>query len=157
MTIPLDPSLPTDAQLLSLSQREDFYIYELDFNGFTHGTTATNSFTVQTDSNFIWQYGMYWCEGTGTLTGLTNSTLVVPFATIAIQDASSGRQLTSAPVQVSSMFGTAERPFILPFPRYFRANTQLMVTAVNYDSAVSYNLKLSFCGIKRYTFAQNAP
>lgn len=153
----MDYTAISDAQLLQLSQMQDWYTYELDFPALVHGTSAQNSFTVQTDSNFVWLQGMYWCENAASITGLTNSSLVVPLATIVLQDTSSGRQLMSAPVEISSIFGTGERPYILPISRFFRANTQLMATVSNYDSAINYNLKLSFVGMKRYTFQQSTP
>lgn len=141
-----------DADLTRLFGVRDFFIYELDFSNVAAGGTSQNSFTVQTDSNFLWQQGCYFADIAAA--GQTDSTRVLPLMTCVIQDTASGRQLSSAPVPIVTQFGYGSEPFELPSPRFFRANTQVTVSVTNYDAADAYNIRLSFIGTKFYKFAQ---
>lgn len=142
----------TDAQLTQLFGVRDFFIYELDFSGIAPGQTQTNSFTVQADSNFLWQEGCFFADVAAA--GQTNNSRVLPLCTFVILDTASGRQLSSNPVPVVSQFGYGSEPYTLPSPRFFRANSQVTVNLTNYDAAQTYNLKLSFIGTKFFKFAQ---
>lgn len=154
------PSVPTfqdlsklnDSQLTQLFGVRDYFVYEADFSGVASGATSQTTFTIQTDSNFLWQTGCYIADIAAA--GETDSSRVIPLMTCIIQDTSSGRQLSSTPVPIPSQFGTGELPFVLPSPRFFRANTQITVSVTNYDAANAYNLRLSFIGTKFYKFAQ---
>lgn len=142
-----------DADLTKLFGVRDYYVYEADFTAVTSGGgTAQSTFTIQTDSNFLWQQGAFFADVASA--AQTNNTRVLPLMTCVIQDTSSGRQLSSSQVPINSQFGQGELPFILPSPRFFRANTQVTVSVTNYDAALTYNLRLSFIGTKFYKFAQ---
>lgn len=142
----------SDHDLTKLFGVRDFYIYELDFGIVGAGDSAQATFTVQTDSNFLWQEGAYVADIASA--AFEESTRPIPLITCVIQDTSSGRQLSSGAVPIPSQFGTGERPFVLPSPRFFRANTQVTVSVTNYDAAVDYGLKLQFIGTKFFKFAQ---
>lgn len=143
----------TDAQLTDIFGVRDYFVYELDFASLTgNGGTAQSSFTVQADSNFLWQEAVYFADLAAALE--TDSSRVVPLVSVAITDSSSGRQLSSGNVPVPSQFGTGELPFILPTPRFFRAQTQVNVSLLNFSAANTYNIKLSFIGTKFFKFAQ---
>ncbi len=157
----MNDQLPSFSQLSQMSDSDlsklfgvrDFFIYELDFAAVASaGGTAQSSFTVQADSNFLWQQGCFFADVDAA--GETNDTRVLPLMTVVIQDTASGRQLSSQPVPVVSQFGYGSLPFILPSPRFFRANSQVTVTVTNYDAADDYNLRLSFIGTKFFKFAQ---
>lgn len=143
----------SDTDLSKLFGVRDFFIYELDFSGVTaDGGTAQSSFTVQADSNFLWQQGCFFADIAAA--GQTNDTRVLPLMTALIVDTASGRQLTSQPVPIVSQFGYGSLPFVLPSPRFFRANSQVTVSLTNYDAANDYNVRLSFIGTKFFKFAQ---
>jgi hypothetical protein len=141
----------TDTQLTNLFGVRDFFVYELDFATINAGLTGSATFTVQTDSNFLWQQGTYDASIAGA--AYTQNTRPIPNMNCTIQDTSSGRQLMSSPVPIPSMFGTGQLPFVIPAPRFFRANTQVTVSVTNFDAAVNYDLKLSFIGTKFYKFS----
>lgn len=150
----LQLSQMSDSDLTKLFGVRDFYIYELDFATIVHGGgTQQNSFTVQTDSNFLWQQGCYFASIAGATQ--TSNSRVVPLVSFLIQDTSSGRQLSSGPVPIPSQFGNGTLPFVLQTPRFFRANTQVTVSLTNFDAAVDYDIKLSFIGTKFFKFAQS--
>lgn len=141
----------SDAELTKLFGVRDFYVYELDFAALAAAGTASSSFTVQTDSNFLWQEACVIADIAGAVQ--TNDSRVLPLVTCVIQDTSSGRQLMSNPVPIPSMFGYGSEPFILPSPRFFRANSQVTINLTNYSAATTYNLKLQFIGTKFFKFA----
>lgn len=140
----------TDTQLKQMFGTRDYYIYELDFLAVAPAGTPQSSFTIQADSNFIWQYGCYWADIAAATE--TNNTRVLPNITTMIQDTGSGRQLASNPVPVPSQFGWGQDVYELPTPRLFMANSQVTVNLVNFDAAVTYNLRLQFIGTKLYKF-----
>jgi hypothetical protein len=124
----------------------DFFVYELDFGTLANGTTVQSTFTVQADSNFLWQQAAFAADIAGA--AYTQSSQPIPNVSVLITDTASGRQLMSSPVPVTNIFGTGREPFILPCPRWFRANTQVTVSVTNFDAAVTYDLRLSFIGTK---------
>ncbi len=144
----------TDAELTQVFGVRDFFVYELDFASLAGANgTAQSSFTVQADSNFLWQYGCYFADLAGALE--TDSSRVVPLVSGVITDSSSGRQLMSGNVPIASLFGTGDLPFMLPTPRFFRAQTQVNVSLLNFSAANTYNIKLQFIGTKFFKFAQS--
>lgn len=143
-----------DKQLQALFGIRDFFVYELDFTALAAAGTATGSFTVQADSNFLWQYGAYYADKANDGTTVANQE--VAGCTVTIQDQSSGRQLMSAAVPVPSIFGNGNLPFLLPTPRFFRAQTQVSVNIANITDAITYTrVMLQFIGTKFYKFPQS--
>jgi hypothetical protein len=142
----------SDKQLQNLFGVRDFFVYELDFGSVAAAGTASSSFTVQADSNFLWQYGNYFADLAGA--AQTDSGRVIPLMSATILDTSSGRQLMSAAVPIASLFGTGQLPFLLPTPRFFRAQTQVTVNVTNFSAATAYVTKLQFIGTKFFKFAQ---
>ena len=138
----------TDKQLQELFGIRDVFSYELSTTALAAAGTATLSFTVQVDSNFLWQAGMMTVDTTGTVTA-------TPLITAVITDSSSGRQLQSAAGPVTTWFGTGQLPFLLPTPRFFRGGTQVTMSIANYSSGTTYtNAKFSFMGTKFFKYAQ---
>jgi hypothetical protein len=142
----------TDKQLQNLFGVRDFFVYELDFGAVAAAGTASSSFTVQADSNFLWQYGGFFADIAGA--AQTDDTRVLPLMSATILDTSSGRQLMSAATPIPSIFGTGQLPFLLPTPRFFRAQTQVTVNIANFSVGTTYTLKLQFIGTKFFKFAQ---
>lgn len=139
-------------QLTEIFGIRDFFVYELDFASLSNGTSATGQFTVQADSNFLWQYGCFFADEA--LAAQEDATRVLPLVTATIQDSGSGRQLMSAGVPIPSVFGYGSLPFLLPTPRFFRAQTTVSVNLVNYATSADYNIRLQFIGTKFFKFAQ---
>lgn len=144
----------TDAQLTEIFGVRDFFTYDLDFASLAaNGGTAQSSFTVQADSNFLWQYGCMFADVAAA--AQTDSGRIIPLVSLTITDSSSGRQLMSSNTPLTSLFGWGELPFLLPTPRFFRAQTQVNVSLLNFSAASTYNIKLSFIGTKFFKFAQS--
>lgn len=145
----------SNADLTNLFGVRDFFVYEVDFSAVNYtGTSQTvqGSFTVQADSNFLWQYATHMSDLAQA--AQTSGALVEPLVSATITDSSSGRNLMSAAVPVPSIFGNGQLPFILPTPRFFRAQTTVTISLTNYSAANNYQIKLQFIGTKFYKFAQ---
>jgi hypothetical protein len=128
----------------------DFYIYEVDFPGLVAGTAAQSTFTIQADSDFLWQDACYYADIAQA--AFTVNSQPVPNVAVTIQDTSSGRLLMSTAAPVPSLFGLGREPYQLKNPRWFRANTQVTVAVSNFDAADTYNLRLSFIGTKFFNY-----
>ena len=127
----------------------DFFNYEVDFTaGIAAGGTANSSFTVQADSDFKWLKACYFADIA--VAAQTDSTRVVPLATVLITDQGSGRQLMSAATPIPNIFGTGQIPFILPVPKIFASKSTISVSVVNFSAATIYNIRLSFIGVKLF-------
>lgn len=154
---PLDAnaiSRMTDAELTQVFGVRDFFTYEVDFAALAGANgTAQGSFTVQADANFLWQYGCFFADEAGA--EQTDDSRVIPLVSCVITDSGSGRQLSSGNVPIASLFGTGQLPFVLPTPRFFRAQTQVNISLLNFSAANTYNLKLSFIGTKFFKVAQS--
>jgi hypothetical protein len=116
------------------------------------GGTLTQNLLIQADSDFEWSEGTYEFDLASAAIAL--STQQVPNMTILIVDSGSGRQLSSAAVPVPSLFGPLVMPHRLPITKVFKANSNIAVTAVNFDAAVATgNLRLTMTGWKIYYYA----
>lgn len=144
----------SDEQLTNLFGIRDFFVYELDFAAVAPAGTPQSSFTVQADSNFLWQQGVMFADIAAATQ--TQATRVIPSVSLTITDTGSGRQLMSGNVPAASLFGYQGNPYILQTPRFFRAQTQVTVALLNFDAAATYNIKLQFIGTKFFKYAKSA-
>lgn len=145
-----------------LSKRRDFYVYEAST---TPGTpipvsaTQTDTIQIEADSNFVLQKLAYHCQApaatalAASAIGLVESQRIIPPVAIQLVDTGSGRQLTSAPIPIPSLFGNGMLPFILPNPRLFMRNSTIQVTFTNLDATNVYTVRLAFMGYKTYSTA----
>ena len=126
----------------------DFFIYGANFLALAPATTATQSISIQADSDFVVQKLTYHADIAGA--AQTDSSQIIPNATVIITDTGSGRQLMNQAINLTDFFGTGQSPFILPQPKIFRANTLISITVVSYEAAETLNLRLSFIGVKSF-------
>lgn len=127
---------------------QDFFVYELDFLALASGASATNSFTIQQEADFLLtKITMFADIGADSQSA---STRVIPLTTIMIQDTGSGRNLMNAAVPIPNIFGEGGLPFILPRQRRFIASSVVSVTLTNFDAVETYNIRLSFIGEKAF-------
>lgn len=128
----------------------DWFVYQVDFTGLNFGTSEQVIFTIQSDSDFLWQQATYAADIAAA--AYTIDSQPVPNISLQIQDTSAGRYLMTAPVPVPNVFGLGREPFQLKNPRWFRSNSTVVITALNFDAAVEYNLHLSFIGTKFFNY-----
>lgn len=132
----------------------DFYVYGVDFASLLQGTSATGQINIQADSDFVVQKLTYQADIAAATQ--TDSSRVVPNATVQVKDTGSGREIFSLPTALTSVFGTGQLPFILPQPKIFLARSTINITLANFDAAADYNIRLSFIGYKIFTLNPNA-
>lgn len=133
---------------------EDFFMYVVQAGTLAQNATSIQQLTIQADSHFEWIKSTYY----GTL-AIANNGLPpfedaqFPEVTVLIQDNGSGRNLTTAPVPISSMAGTGREPFILNPTRYFEAKSTVQFTFTSFaTSNVAYNnVTLTLLGRKIFT------
>jgi len=127
---------------------EDFFTYEVDIAGLVNGTTAPAAILIDAQSDFLWQKACFLADIAAAIQ--TDSSRVVPLCSILITDGTSQRQLMQSAMPIPSLFGTGNLPFILPVPRVFTAQSQVQLSVANFSVGTTYNLRLSFIGLKRF-------
>ena len=125
---------------------KDFYIYETQYDSLANGTSQSDNFTVEADSDFMLHKLAYFADIGGA--AQTDNTAVIPLATALITDTGSGRQLSAGAIPIKSYFGSGRLPFILPAPKLFLARSVVQVQVENFSASTTYNIKLAFIGYK---------
>jgi len=126
----------------------DFFTYEVDFFGLASAVSATSSFTVQQEADFMLSKITMTADVAGA--AITDATRPIPLCTIMINDTGSGRNLMASAVPLGNIFGSGSLPFILPRQRLFVASSVVNVTLTNYSAATTYDIRLSFIGEKAF-------
>lgn len=126
---------------------EDFTVYEVDSGSIAAGVTNVAALTIQQDSAFKWMKLCAFADIAGAVQ--TQSSQVIPLATLQIVDLGSGRQLFSTPAPIGNIAGLMGQPLILPIPRRFKPFSQIQFTFANFSAATTYaNIRLSLIGTK---------
>lgn len=124
----------------------DFYAYNILFQTLNAGTSQTANIQIQADSDFEIQKLTAFAANANT-TEPANTAM--PLVTVLLTDTGSGRQMTDIAVPISSLFGNAQLPFILPNTKILQARAVLAVQISNFGSGVNYSyIQLSFIGRK---------
>jgi len=101
---------------------------------------------IQADSDFVLTYLSACVNITANGDMKVNRNL-----TLQIQDTSTGKLFFSAPTPVTLVAGGGGFPFVFPAPRVINANTNLLLTAQNRDTAQDYNqMFVAFGGTRIY-------
>jgi hypothetical protein len=121
------------------------FSYVLTLANVASGATASGALQILADSAFLIQSTVV--TSVDVTTGLLVSN---PVGTIQLTDSGSGQSLFSAALPLSSVFGTAQLPFLWTLPRLLKANSTIAAqfTAGTTTNNVTYYL--SFNGMKIY-------
>lgn len=125
---------------------KDVFTYNVVFNTIGATTTTTQSANIQNDADFVWTHASM------IVTNAAGTTFTAPqdvACLIEIKDAAAGRDLQDSQTHLSALFGTAQNPFILPFPKIFRAGGQIAVKLQN-QTAGALVVRLAFHGFKAF-------
>ena len=126
---------------------KDFFVYTPGvYNNIGLGLSVTNTIFIQADSDFEWQKATFLAVNANAQT--TANTRVIPNMTVLITDTGSGRQLMNSGVPISTLFGEADNPFILPEPKLFTAKSTIQIQVTNFD-ATAATVQLYLCLIGR--------
>lgn len=129
----------------------DYYIYTAKIGNMAASAVVNTSLPISADADFEWIKSTAFATLNGGTAPFTNAQ--VTECAVLLTDSGSGRQLMSAAVPVSSIFGTGELPFINPLPRLFKANSNINLQVTNLSTSNSYNnIFLNFCGYKMFSY-----
>lgn len=140
----------TDAPQPEAETVKDFYIYRTEYDTLEAGTTQTQNFTVEADSDFMMHKLTYEADDAGD--PIDFCTAPLPLVKVLITDTGSGRQLSQAAIPVTSYFGDGRLPFIMPTPKLFMARSVVQVQCENFSGDTTYDLRLAFIGYKIFRF-----
>lgn len=130
---------------------EDFFFYGMPAVTMSVAApTANQSLLIDAGGAFDWLATSYEADLAGAT--LTEATQVIPLATVQIIDGGiGGRPLSNIPVPLSAIAGDGKRPYRLPRPRTFGANTTITVNWANLvTGATVQTIRLVFHGIRRW-------
>lgn len=141
---PAPSNVPMQVQQQKIAT--DFFAYNVIFLAVAAGSSQTNNIQIQADSDFEIQKLTAQIIFDLTEVGTTED---VQALSALITDTGTGRQLSDVAVPLSSLFGTAQLPFILPNTKILAARSILAVQLSNYASGLDYaRVQLSFIGRK---------
>lgn len=107
---------------------------------------VTSTLDIQADSDFAVAYLSACVNLTANGDMKVNRNL-----TLQVQDLSTGKLFFSQPAVVTLVAGGGGFPFVFPAPRVLAANTQLLLTGQNRDTANDYNqMFVAFGGTRIY-------
>lgn len=125
---------------------QEFFGYPLNFAALLHGgASVIGNITMDSDADFILIKTMMDAR---TASAETNQ--ATPYGTVTIQDTASGRNWMSAALALTTFFGNAQNPFILPQSKRIAANSNVQVTLANIGATTDYDIRLTFSGFKQY-------
>jgi len=133
--------LPEDMR----SRPRDYFVYSTpDFTSIAAGASATQTFTIQNDSDFL----IVALAGTAVDPADETSILTDPALTVAIKDSGSGRELQNRPQHWRNTMGTAQLPYYLPYPKFIDRASDVSLTLANLSAAQAYRARVAFIGFK---------
>lgn len=139
---------------------EDLFYYPMPTFGtsdnaspptFSLAAGATSQQTLQIDSDA--HFKVEKIVGQAFLTGAATPYLknAATELSCTLQDGSTGRLLTFAPIPFDSLTGTAELPALLPIFRVFKMKATIKMSVTNFSAADTYkNITIVFWGTKLF-------
>jgi hypothetical protein len=110
--------------------------------------TLVTTIPIQSDAHFIWVAGVMnsnAASGAGTFQGAGVNR---GGALIQVTDGSTNRQLSNVQVPANCLFGSAQRPFVLPLRKLFKANSPIGINATDTTNTTTQVIDFVFCGFK---------
>jgi hypothetical protein len=101
---------------------------------------------IQADAHFVWVSAYFNSSGQSGV-GWQGSGLNRGGSVVQITDGGTQRALSSAQVPVNTLFGSAQRPFVLPLRKMFRANTSINLSLTD-TTAAAQTVDYVFGGFK---------
>lgn len=95
--------------------------------------TSTNSITFDNDSAFEWTKITVQVDKVNA--AQTNSSLIIPFITIQIQDTGQGAYYSNAAIPVEAYMGQLGLPYVMPAPQIIAPNATLQFIWASYSTS----------------------
>jgi hypothetical protein len=140
-----------------------FYDYTTSFTITASSLVQNQQIITDSQSTFQWEVGVASLYNTATGLPVTaGNNLLGLQGTVQITDGASNYPLFSQPEDLNCVFGTAQKPMVLPVPYNFLPgssfNVAINVAAASIPSGDTYLLNLVFRGMKKYlAVGQNPP
>lgn len=131
--------------------KEDFFWYNAPAVVMSVANpAASNTLLIDAGGSFDCIALTYECDIAGAT--MTEASQVIPLAAVQIIDGGvGGRPLMNAATPLSAIAGTGERPYRLPAPRTFPANTTIQFNWTNLvTGATVQTIRLVLHGIRRW-------
>ncbi len=139
--------IPTQLKLGDIIYDEFFqYIATLSFT-VALGTLVT-SIPIQADAHFIWVAGVMNSNAATTTSSFQGAGVNRGGSMVQVTDGSTNRQLSNVQVPADCLFGSAQRPFVLPLRKLFRANSSIGINATDTTNTATQVTDFVFCGFK---------
>lgn len=127
----------------------DHYVYVAQVKVLAAGAVLTDIINIETDSSFTLVKMSVMADTAGG--AQTENSRIVPLVRLSIKDGGSGRNLQDEPVDISSIAGNGQLPFVLPVPRIFKPNSSISFSFENYSAATTYDtVSLALVGYKEW-------
>jgi hypothetical protein len=111
-------------------------------------TSAAVSLNIQADGAFMIEGAMYMAYNHAAITAATGSNRIIPLVHVLMVDQSGQGLLSDVAVPIPSIFGHDGVPMIWPTPKTIMPKGTLQITPTNYDTAIAYDIYLTFIGKK---------
>jgi hypothetical protein len=146
--VPQRPAgIPTQLKLGDIIYDEMFqYSVTLSFTVALGNIVTT--IPIQADAHFIWVAGVMNSSAATTTSSFQGAGVNRGGSLIQITDGSTNRQLSNVQVPANCLFGSAQRPFVLPLRKLFRANSPIGINATDTTNTTSQVTDYVFCGFK---------
>lgn len=135
-------------QAAETSRIRKFFVQHVNALALAPGASVDTGFQVSSQAAFVIDKLAYVADINNA--GQTANSRVIPNISINLVD-SNGYQWVSAPSPVPNIFGPEGLAYILRAPVVLDPAVNLTVTLANYDSAITYNLRLSFIGALEFS------
>jgi len=129
---------------------QDQFWYPVTVAAIAPAATQNQVIAISADADFYCNCLTYAAYNHAALTDITESTYILPLVTCLITDTGSSRQLMNAPIPLSALAGSGERPFRLIKGRLFQRTTSINLSFTNFDTALTYDIYFVLGGFKVY-------
>lgn len=130
--------------------RRDFFVYGINFQAVAPQSSTQGAIQIQADSDFELQKLTFFADEA--LADETDSSRVLPLATIQLIDTGTGRQLFNTPIPIPAIMGDGKIPFILPTTKVYAANSSVTVAVANYSGTSTYGIRIALIGTKIFRY-----
>lgn len=128
-----------------------FFVYPVPVTAVAAaGGVGTATVRIESATDFHWIKAAWWADNTTAPVLQTEATRQLPAIDVQIQLSGSDRNLFNAPVPITSVFGTGELPFVLPFPMILIANSDVRFNFVNREPANAFAVRCALIGWKDF-------
>lgn len=128
------------------------YAYTLSFSALAAGGSASASLQINGNADFLLLGYAHRAANAGA--AQTVSTMVAPCARMLIVDNGTGRQFSSAALDLQTFSENGDIGKTLPFPRLIAGKSSLAFTLTSYAAAETPTLDFVMLGVNVYTMSR---